>query len=206
MPARPLLHAWPSSFQHDERFRPQPTLTVLVALQVAPALTAARPPHPIVPAPLSIVSPSNSDGLRPRAKEAAGGFFHLSVVSIRSCRAHPYNPTRQDMPLSQKCNEQYLVWGPKRPDWMRDNEAIQNYKAEMKAHLLRLRLIRGHPHPNFMHSSPSTSSGGTTNILPVTSAPRIHTFHRQDAASAQYGLRLDDSHIGLSFPSEPVLP
>ncbi|THH13140.1 hypothetical protein EW146_g7047 [Bondarzewia mesenterica] len=91
-----------------------------------------------------------------------------------------------------------------------DKEAVQNYKAEIKAHLLRLGLIRGQPRPNFMHSSPSTPSGGTTNVLPFTSAPGIHTFHHQDAASAQYGFRLDDSHIGLTFPSGPhdlgVLP
>ncbi|CAK5269651.1 unnamed protein product [Mycena citricolor] len=38
-----------------------------------------------------------------------------------------------------------LGWGQKRPDWMRDKEAVEAYKADIKAQLTRAGLIRGQP-------------------------------------------------------------
>ncbi|KAL1739337.1 fungal-specific transcription factor domain-containing protein, partial [Schizophyllum fasciatum] len=38
-----------------------------------------------------------------------------------------------------------LGWGSKRPDWMRDKQAVEEYKANIKAQLTRAGLIRGQP-------------------------------------------------------------
>ncbi|KAJ7096534.1 fungal-specific transcription factor domain-containing protein [Mycena belliarum] len=43
-----------------------------------------------------------------------------------------------------------LGWGPKRPEWMRDKQAVEAYKADIKAQLTRAGLIRGQPRPSLL--------------------------------------------------------
>ncbi|EIW84309.1 hypothetical protein CONPUDRAFT_163469, partial [Coniophora puteana RWD-64-598 SS2] len=50
-----------------------------------------------------------------------------------------------------------LGWGPRKPDWMRDKQAIEAYKASIKAHLTREGLIRGQPRSAIMQASSSPS-------------------------------------------------
>ena len=83
-----------------------------------------------------------------------------------------------------------------------DKDAVQSYKAEIKAHLLRLGLIRGQPRSNFISSSPSTPSAGP-NALPFPT----HMFQHQEGSTNEYAFRLDDSPMTLAFsPGVPSVP
>ncbi|KZT29973.1 hypothetical protein NEOLEDRAFT_491030 [Neolentinus lepideus HHB14362 ss-1] len=50
-----------------------------------------------------------------------------------------------------------LGWGPRRPEWLKDKEAVKRYKEEIKAQLARQGMIRGIPRT--VASTPSTPSG-----------------------------------------------
>ncbi|KIJ66899.1 hypothetical protein HYDPIDRAFT_108852 [Hydnomerulius pinastri MD-312] len=60
--------------------------------------------------------------------------------------------------LKIKC----LGWGSKRPDWMRDKQAVEAYKADIKAQLTRAGLIRGQPRSSILQATTSSSSVFTT--------------------------------------------
>jgi hypothetical protein len=60
--------------------------------------------------------------------------------------------------LTIKC----LGWGPKRPDWMRDKKAVDEYKASIKAQLSRAGLIRGQPRLNPMQTPQRRQASHTT--------------------------------------------
>ncbi|KAG1858705.1 hypothetical protein C8R48DRAFT_547734, partial [Suillus tomentosus] len=38
-----------------------------------------------------------------------------------------------------------LGWGTRRPEWMRDKKAVEDYKASIKSQLTHAGLIRGQP-------------------------------------------------------------
>ncbi|KAG6334492.1 hypothetical protein ID866_4603 [Astraeus odoratus] len=75
--------------------------------------------------------------------------------------------------LRRKC----LGWGPKRPDWMRDKQAVEAYKADIKAQLTRAGLIRGQPRSSILQATTASSSVFTTQQYqgPPSSAPQIAT-------------------------------
>ncbi|KAF9243472.1 fungal-specific transcription factor domain-containing protein [Melanogaster broomeanus] len=59
------------------------------------------------------------------------------------------------------CNRlkiQCLGWGSKRPAWMRDKQAVEAYKADIKAQLTRAGLIRGQPRSSILQATSSSSS------------------------------------------------
>ncbi|KAI0322117.1 fungal-specific transcription factor domain-containing protein [Amylostereum chailletii] len=80
-----------------------------------------------------------------------------------------------------------LGWGARRPDWMRDKDAVQRYKSEIKAHLLRLGLIRGQPRASFIPTA-SSSSLTPTRSRPTSSST---SYARHDLAG------------GYEFPTVP---
>ncbi|KAI0052304.1 hypothetical protein FA95DRAFT_1592820 [Auriscalpium vulgare] len=95
-----------------------------------------------------------------------------------------------------------LGWGPRRPDWMRDKEAVANYKAEIKAHLLRLGLIRGQPRSSLLGSPIGPSAPYTR-----TSGSSAHGSgtHALDGPGV-YPYRFDESSA-MAFPSGmPTVP
>ncbi|KAJ3487785.1 hypothetical protein NLJ89_g11681 [Agrocybe chaxingu] len=61
--------------------------------------------------------------------------------------------------LTIKC----LGWGPKRPDWMRDKENVDAYKASIKAQLSSKGLIRGQPRHNPIQVPPHRRHNANTN-------------------------------------------
>lgn len=91
--------------------------------------------------------------------------------------------------LKIKC----LGWGPKRPDWMRvsspavigqhlltgcltqDKQAVEAYKADIKAQLTRAGLIRGQPRSSILQAATTSSGVFTTHQYqgPPSSAPQI---------------------------------
>ncbi|KIY69100.1 hypothetical protein CYLTODRAFT_421025 [Cylindrobasidium torrendii FP15055 ss-10] len=70
-----------------------------------------------------------------------------------------------------------LGWGAKRPDWMRDKQAVEAYKADIKAKLTRAGLIRGQPRTTIAAAraserrSPNRATGGSRP------RPRVERSH-----------------------------
>ncbi|KAI0027502.1 fungal-specific transcription factor domain-containing protein [Vararia minispora EC-137] len=77
--------------------------------------------------------------------------------------------------LKLKC----LGWGARRPDWMRDKEEVQRYKAEIKAHLLRQGLIRGQPRAGFISTEqrPSSRRNPSAHTLPYARPVGTNNIH-----------------------------
>ncbi|KAI6123527.1 fungal-specific transcription factor domain-containing protein [Pisolithus croceorrhizus] len=73
--------------------------------------------------------------------------------------------------LKIKC----LGWGPKRPDWMRDKQAVEAYKADIKAQLTRAGMIRGQPKPPVVQAKAVSSSVFTTQQYQGSSSSVPHT-------------------------------
>ncbi|KAH8987118.1 fungal-specific transcription factor domain-containing protein [Lactarius hatsudake] len=107
----------------------------------------------------------------------------------------------------KKCDEQReegdsCRWGPRRPDWMRDKEAVQNYKMEIKTHLLRLGLIRGQPRTSLSASSSSQASiVGKAGVSGATTS-------RAGSERGSFSYPFDDpQQFEFSFPSGiPSIP
>ncbi|KAH9995652.1 fungal-specific transcription factor domain-containing protein [Russula compacta] len=90
-----------------------------------------------------------------------------------------------------------LGWGPRRPDWMRDKEAVQTYKTNIKAHLLRLGLIRGQPRT-------SLTAGPSTHVSNLVSTPSTgQNGSRVGNERGSFSFSFDDphQHLEFSFPS-----
>ncbi|KAK0500199.1 fungal-specific transcription factor domain-containing protein [Armillaria luteobubalina] len=66
-----------------------------------------------------------------------------------------------------------LGWGPKRPEWMRDKQAIETYKANIKAKLTRAGLIQGQPRTSMIQA----------HAAKPAPASRPTTYHRLSAPS-----------------------
>ncbi|PBK70212.1 hypothetical protein ARMSODRAFT_956285 [Armillaria solidipes] len=81
-----------------------------------------------------------------------------------------------------------LGWGPKRPEWMRDKQAVEAYKANMKAKLTRAGLIRGQPRTSMLQAHEAKPA-------PTSRPP---TFHRLPAPSPK------TSEKSLSTASSPL--
>ncbi|KAH7925835.1 hypothetical protein BV22DRAFT_1064197 [Leucogyrophana mollusca] len=71
-----------------------------------------------------------------------------------------------------------LGWGSRRPDWMRDKQAVEAYKADIKAQLTRAGLIRGQPRSSILQATSGSSSvfSSQTYQRPITEPklPRIN--------------------------------
>ncbi|KAI0303579.1 fungal-specific transcription factor domain-containing protein [Multifurca ochricompacta] len=98
-----------------------------------------------------------------------------------------------------------LGWGPRRPDWMRDKEAVQTYKMEIKAHLLRLGLIRGQPRTSLSAAS-STPQNGSSLVSTTNSAAAINRA-RSERGSFQFSFddpqpqqQQQQQQLEFSFP------
>ncbi|KAI6155245.1 fungal-specific transcription factor domain-containing protein [Pisolithus tinctorius] len=73
--------------------------------------------------------------------------------------------------LKIKC----LGWGSKRPDWMRDKQAVEAYKADIKAQLTRAGMIRGQPKPPVVQAKAVSSSVFTAQQYQGSSSSGPHT-------------------------------
>ncbi|KAJ7762010.1 fungal-specific transcription factor domain-containing protein [Mycena maculata] len=85
-----------------------------------------------------------------------------------------------------------LGWGPKRPEWMRDKQAVEAYKADIKAQLTRKGLIRGQPRSSLL--SPSLSSR-----LHDGSMRRQYPQHRRSADSSTSSLLDFDATVDYGY-------
>ncbi|KAJ7364325.1 fungal-specific transcription factor domain-containing protein [Mycena albidolilacea] len=88
---------------------------------------------------------------------------------------------------------QCLGWGPKRPEWMRDKQAVEAYKADIKAKLTRAGLIRGQPRSSLLSPMPGAS------LRLHDGSIRRYPQHRRSADSSTSSLLNFDS--GLDYSS-----
>ncbi|KAG0706747.1 fungal-specific transcription factor domain-containing protein [Suillus ampliporus] len=102
-----------------------------------------------------------------------------------------------------------LGWGNKRPEWMRDKKAVEDYKAGIKAQLTRAGLIRGQPKSSILQASAAAS---TSTSAPSASAFASRQF--QGSASASGSSRIstyvdplgDPTVFGSTLNSPQSLP
>jgi hypothetical protein len=118
-------------------------------------------------------------------------FSILSAFTDRTCRLRRKKCDEQRIDDScQTCVRltiECLGWGSKRPEWMRDKEAVDRYKAEIKARLSRAGMIRGQPRTS---SSPSTQLPAGVTSYPMTTTAqrgrRPSSNSRQETTSRRF--------------------
>ncbi|KAG6884808.1 hypothetical protein C0993_008138 [Termitomyces sp. T159_Od127] len=149
-----------------------------------------------VPDDSTRVSPNGQQTDPPRMSPAGKGGCWTCRLRRKVCLiAFTVHWTCLMKSSTQKCDEQRegdscktclrltikcLGWGPRRPEWMRDKQQVEQYKAEIKAQLTRAGLIRGQPRTSQVY--PSNSYIGQTQNRP-------HPYHRTsppDASTSSY--------------------
>ncbi|KAL1752404.1 fungal-specific transcription factor domain-containing protein [Schizophyllum commune] len=78
---------------------------------------------------------------RPRGTAGTGGCWTCRLRR-KKCDEEP---EEGQCKTCKRLGIECLGWGSKRPDWMRDKQAVEEYKANIKAQLTRAGLIRGQP-------------------------------------------------------------
>ncbi|ESK94040.1 c6 transcription [Moniliophthora roreri MCA 2997] len=72
-----------------------------------------------------------------------------------------------------------LGWGARRPEWMRNKQAVDEYKASIKAQLTRKGLIRGQPRSSMLQAQAGHSAGTSRS---ATAATRSRTTRGSTSA------------------------
>ncbi|KIK99965.1 hypothetical protein PAXRUDRAFT_822141 [Paxillus rubicundulus Ve08.2h10] len=116
--------------------------------------------------------------------------------------------------LKIKC----LGWGSRRPEWMRDKQAVEAYKADIKAQLTRAGLIRGQPRSSILQATSSSSStvfaaqyngpagGSRLSLVNSDPAPPNLAFVDTMQEQGQGGSPVVLSMFGSNSPYDPSLP
>ncbi|KZT29967.1 hypothetical protein NEOLEDRAFT_1174934 [Neolentinus lepideus HHB14362 ss-1] len=68
-----------------------------------------------------------------------------------------------------------LGWGPRRPEWLKDREAVKRYKEEIKAQLARQGMIRGIPRTVASTSSTPSGLSQSHHLEPQPFDPLAHS-------------------------------
>ncbi|KZT41859.1 hypothetical protein SISSUDRAFT_1059167 [Sistotremastrum suecicum HHB10207 ss-3] len=100
-----------------------------------------------------------------------------------------------------------LGWGPRRPEWMRDKDQVDRYKAQIKSQLANRNMIRGIPRTRDPSRLTSTGTSTNTRVPPV---PSLQT----PGAGPSYPLPDDrvidpyggDSSNSSRFSNSPLIP
>ncbi|KAL5526794.1 hypothetical protein ACEPAF_8519 [Sanghuangporus sanghuang] len=81
-----------------------------------------------------------------------------------------------------------LGWGPKRPAWMRDKQAVEAYKAGIKEKLIKAGMVRGQPRLTQSNASrASTLPSGTSTPSGSSAYGQPHPAHRSMSGPAAFG-------------------
>ncbi|KAL5526006.1 hypothetical protein ACEPAG_7344 [Sanghuangporus baumii] len=81
-----------------------------------------------------------------------------------------------------------LGWGPKRPAWMRDKQAVEAYKAGIKEKLIKAGMVRGQPRLTQSNASrSSTLPSGTSTSSGSSAYGQTHSAHRSMSGPAAFG-------------------
>ncbi|THV07272.1 hypothetical protein K435DRAFT_848222 [Dendrothele bispora CBS 962.96] len=177
----------------------------------SPSTSSSRSPltqaSPLMaPAPEEYDSPSRSSSTRgtpnrtsidlPRTQTASKGGCWTCRLRRKKCdEQREGDSCRTCVRLTIDC----LGWGPKRPEWMRDKQAVDAYKANIKAQLTRKGLIRGQPRSSLLQAQ--AQANNSTPSTPSTARPQ--TFHRYSApvpspSTSSLGLELDLGAFGMN--------
>ncbi|KAG5638486.1 hypothetical protein H0H81_012418 [Sphagnurus paluster] len=116
---------------------------------------------PMVPVPEDNGSPSRSTRCTPSRRPidlpripaaSKGGCWTCRLRRKKCDEQREGESCKTCLRLTINC----LGWGPKRPEWMRDKQAVEAYKANIKAQLTRAGLIRGQPRAPVGHQDHAT--------------------------------------------------
>ncbi|KAG6910838.1 hypothetical protein DXG01_007153 [Tephrocybe rancida] len=171
----------------------------------SPSVTSSNnspAPHnsPMVPVP-----DDNDHGVRasphrhpidlPRIPSASKGgcWSVLASTSLHKCdEQREGDSCKTCLRLTIKC----LGWGPRRPEWMRDKQEVERYKADIKAQLTRAGLIRGQPRTSQVYQNSSSM---------VPSQIRPHPYHRSSAPeiSTSSSVHFDHPDYGYRYVNTP---
>ncbi|KAF9007574.1 fungal-specific transcription factor domain-containing protein [Cyathus striatus] len=136
------------------------------------------------PATSALNTPNHSTTSLPRTQTAGKGGCWTCRVRRKKCdEQREGDSCKTCKRLTIKC----LGWGPKRPEWMRDKQAVDNYKAGIKARLTQKGLIRGQPRTNPSHSAHHNAS--QKNAAPYRRPTSTNT-HNASTSSASHPLAL----------------
>ncbi|KXN88627.1 Transcriptional regulatory protein pro-1 [Leucoagaricus sp. SymC.cos] len=145
-------------------------------------------------------TPSHSSIDLPRTQTASKGGCWTCRLRRKKCDEQREGDTCQTCKrLTIKC----LGWGARRPEWMRDKKAVDDYKAGIKEQLNRAGLIRGQPRSQILNRN--TSSRATAAVAarpPIThraSAPEVPA-----SSQSSLGLISNGSHEDLPFFANPI--
>ncbi|TFK50025.1 hypothetical protein OE88DRAFT_1661522 [Heliocybe sulcata] len=96
-----------------------------------------------------------------------------------------------------------LGWGPRRPEWLKDKQAVKRYKEDIKAQLARQGMIRGIPRT--VASTPSTPAGLSLgrNLEPLHFDPPAQSGGL--VAAGDYAYPSDELH-GIPGPDYTYSP
>ncbi|KAF5337924.1 hypothetical protein D9758_013109 [Tetrapyrgos nigripes] len=181
----------------------------------SPSTSSSRSPltntSPLMaPAPEEYDPPSRSSSLRgtpnrhsidlPRNQTASKGGCWTCRLRRKKCdEQREGDSCRTCIRLTIEC----LGWGPKRPEWMRDKQAVDAYKANIKAQLTRAGLIRGQPRSSLLQAQAQVNVNRDTNESTPTTA-RPQAYHRYSApvssppSTSSLGLELDLGAFGMN--------
>ncbi|KAH0585252.1 hypothetical protein H2248_008495 [Termitomyces sp. 'cryptogamus'] len=123
-------------------------------------------------------SPSRQQ--QPRVSSASKGGCWTCRLRRKKCdEQREGDSCKTCLRLTIKC----LGWGPRRPEWMRDKQEVERYKAEIKAQLTRAGLIRGQPRPSQLYQN-------TSHMVqtPIRSHPYLRPSAQVAGTSSPYDL------------------
>ncbi|KAJ7285217.1 fungal-specific transcription factor domain-containing protein [Mycena rebaudengoi] len=152
-----MAYRSPNNSQSSGSLSPSPSLT---SSNVSPA-SINVPLVPMIPAPdgsdnrSARASPNRYPvDLSRSASASKGGCWTCRLRRKKCDEEREGDSCRTCIRLTIDC----LGWGPKRPEWMRDKQAVEAYKADIKAQLTRAGLIRGQPRSSLLGSMGSHPS------------------------------------------------
>ncbi|KAG6897153.1 hypothetical protein C0992_003740 [Termitomyces sp. T32_za158] len=145
-------------------------------------------------------SPSGQQTDPPRMAPAGKGGCWTCRLRRKKCdEQREGDSCKTCLRLTIKC----LGWGPRRPEWMRDKQQVERYKAEIKAQLTRAGLIRGQPRPSQVYPSNSymSQTQGRSHTYHRLPAPEVGTSASSSAYDpADYRYSYAQEHLSLENP------
>ncbi|KAJ6532035.1 fungal-specific transcription factor domain-containing protein [Mycena capillaripes] len=171
-----------------------PSPSSVASSNVSPA-SINVPLVPMIPHPESDHSAKSSPRRYPvdlsRSSSASKGGCWTCRLRRKKCDENREgNSCQTCIRLTIQC----LGWGPKRPEWMRDKQAVEAYKADIKAQLTARGLIRGQP-----RSSLLSPMSGAQSRLHDGSIRRPYPQHRRSADSSTSSLLNFDAGVDYAY-------
>ncbi|KAI5119123.1 hypothetical protein M0805_007869 [Coniferiporia weirii] len=152
----------------------------------APALdrVLTHPAHPEIHLSMDPPPQQRLPHAQPGAGNGKGGCWTCRIRRKKCDEQRVGDSCQTCIRLSIDC----LGWGPKRPAWMRDKQAVEAYKAGIKETLIKAGKVRGQPRLSHAHAPRSTTQASGPSAghgPPGHSFP--HAASRSMSGPAAYG-------------------